>query len=460
MMMKFPNVTFLFLIFIEYVIGDDGPIVDIPQGSLQGVHQTSYGGRVYSAFEGIPYAEPPIDDLRFVEPQPAGKWDGIMVANKTYMCMCFVPMHLLQGVRGTEDCLYLYVYVPREKIDVNENLDVVVHIHGGGFMLGSPSLVAGPDYIMDKDVVYVSFNYRLAVFGFLSTEDDTVPGNNGLKDQTLALQWIRDNIMYFGGNPDSVTLTGLSAGGASVHYHYLSPLSRGLFHRGFSQSGTALSSWALIKSPLKRAIVIGNHFQCQTNSTKVMIDCLRKVNAKDLVSSMKEMFLFMDVFPFTLFGPVVEKGNRPFLPEHPYKLLDEGKVYDVPWVSSNVKDEGIYPTAYIVLMQKLEELDSKWNEIMPYALDIQDTVETNAIQDVVTEIRKFYFEGEPLSRDNAYSLVQLFSDRYFLVDGEKAVRAHAKAVKSPVYYYFFMYLLQQPFLIPGFRKGKLTIFYQ
>lgn len=117
--------------------------------------------------------------------------------------------------------------MPTKEIDPNDNFDVVVHIHGGAFMMGSPKLYAGPDYIMDEDVIFVTMNYRLGILGFLSTADKVVPGNNGLKDQVLALEWIRDNIEAFGGNPESVTLTGLFSGGSSVHYHYLSPMSRG-----------------------------------------------------------------------------------------------------------------------------------------------------------------------------------------------------------------------------------------
>nr|XP_023013388.1 esterase FE4-like [Leptinotarsa decemlineata] len=344
-------VYILMMVLIGYVTGEDGPIVTIPQGSVQGAFRTSYGGREYTAFEGIPYGKPPIDDLRFAEPQPAEKWHGVLIANHTYRCMCFVAIPFMYGIKGTEDCLYMYVYVPLKEIHGNESLDVIVHIHGGAFMIGSPLDMAGPVYIMDKDVVFVSFNYRLAILGFLSTEDDIVPGNNGLKDQVLALQWIRDNIEYFGGNPESVTITGLSAGGASVHLHYMSPLSKAI------------------------------------------------------------------------------------------------------WVTSNVRDEGIYPTAFFVATDKLAEMDSRWNELMPFMLDIQDTVDEELKKDVVTKVRKHYLDDEPVSEDNEYALVRMFSDRHFFIDGEKAARLHANVSNSSVYYYFFTYVLQQPFIVPGFRKG-------
>ena len=120
-------------------------------------------------------------------------------------------------------------------------------------MYGSGHFYSPPTLIMDREVIYVTFNYRLGILGFLSTEDDVVPGNNGLKDQTLALKWIRDNIASFGGNPNSVTVSGGSAGGSSVHLHFFSKLSRGLFHRGFAQSGLALNPFSIQEQPSMRA---------------------------------------------------------------------------------------------------------------------------------------------------------------------------------------------------------------
>lgn len=199
------------------------------------------------------------------------------------------------------------------------------------------------------------------IIGFLSTEDSVVPGNNGLKDQNLALRWIKNNIKYFGGNPASITLTGVSAGGASVHYHYFSPLSKGtfeklyylrlyftrfigLFHRGFSQSGTALLNWALVENSLQNAQRVAKNISCPTSPTTEMVDCLRKIDSKKLINGIKTLFVYWDSIPFIVFGPVVERGSeRPFLSEHPYKMLKKGDIYDVPWVTSNTKDEGLFP---------------------------------------------------------------------------------------------------------------------
>lgn len=106
-------------------------------------------------------------------------------------------------------------------------MNVVVFIHGGAFT-GGQGYHYGPQYLLnDNDLVYVSINYRLGILGFATTDDNILPGNNGMKDQVAALKWIKQNIGAFGGNPDSVTISGMSAGASSVHYHLLSPMSRG-----------------------------------------------------------------------------------------------------------------------------------------------------------------------------------------------------------------------------------------
>ncbi|WP_278924645.1 carboxylesterase family protein, partial [Pseudophaeobacter profundi] len=111
-------------------------------------------------------------------------------------------------------------------------------------------------------MVLVSINYRCGIFGFLSLENESVPGNNGLKDQKLALQWVHDHIASFGGDPGNVTIFGESAGGASVHYHILSPLSKGLFHKAILQSGSSLCQCTFQPRPLDKALLVAKELGC------------------------------------------------------------------------------------------------------------------------------------------------------------------------------------------------------
>ncbi|KRT86802.1 hydrolase, partial [Oryctes borbonicus] len=279
---------------------------------------------------------------------PALPWLGTWNANSTGI-ICAQVMHAPEPeggyYTGNEDCLYLNVFVPGKIVDSTRALDVIVHIHGGGLMFGSSNSYAGPNYLMDTDVIVVTINYRLGILGFLSTEDEILPGNNGMKDQVFALKWIRDHIKSFGGNPESVTLTGLSAGGASVHLHYFSPLSKGLFARGVSFSGNALVPWVLQDKPLLKAKLLGAHMGCTYKNTQDLIECLKQRPTRQIVESIRIMrpWLFN---PFSPLGVVIEKGSKnKFLAEHPYILVKEGRFYDVPWITSLTSEEGLYPAA-------------------------------------------------------------------------------------------------------------------
>ncbi|CAA9998704.1 unnamed protein product [Nesidiocoris tenuis] len=197
------------------------PEVTLKIGKLKGVVSRSYAGREFNAYLGIPFAKPPIGSLRFQDPVPLEPWSGTLDASKPgNMC-------LQMQDEGNEDCLYLNIYTPKIDSTDGKGLDVLVAIHGGGFQNGF-SHMQEPDYLMDRDdLILVTFNYRLGILGFLSLGDEYLPGNYGLKDQVLALRWIKENIGSFGGDANKITLLGCSAGGASVHYHVLSPLSKG-----------------------------------------------------------------------------------------------------------------------------------------------------------------------------------------------------------------------------------------
>lgn len=192
-------------------------------GSLEGKWMTSRSGREFRAFLGVPYAAPPLGNLRFAPPAPPQKWMGVRDATKEgNVC---IQMYL----NGSEDCLYLNVFTHNTVTQTNDTqtyFPVMVFIHGGGFYRGSSSLgTYGPEYLMDRDIVLVTIQYRLGVFGFLSTEDAVVPGNMGLKDQARALLWVKENIHTFWGDRYKVTIFGNSAGSSSVHFHMLSPVT-------------------------------------------------------------------------------------------------------------------------------------------------------------------------------------------------------------------------------------------
>lgn len=210
----------------------------VAQGAVRGVTE----GAVTS-FRGIPFAAPPVGDLRWRPPAPPARWDQPIDAT-AFGDSCVQPTYSGQApVTQSEDCLTANVWTPAGTA-AGANLPVMVWIYGGGFSIGSSAL---PDYdgsnFAERGVVLVSFNYRLGKLGYfahpaLTAEDpDGDLGNYGLMDAVAALQWVQDNIAAFGGDPDNVTIFGESAGGMTVNYLMTSPRSRGLFHKAISQSG-------------------------------------------------------------------------------------------------------------------------------------------------------------------------------------------------------------------------------
>lgn len=420
---------------------ENAPRVKTPLGGIKGYYKISANGRQYEAYEGIPYALPPIGKLRFKPPQKIPAWSGDLPATK-FGSICLQYTQIIQEhedrVQGSEDCLYLNVYVP-----VRENKDfkipVIFWIHGGAFQYGS-GMHMGAKFIMDRDVILVTINYRLGPLGFLSTEDDIVPGNMGLKDQSMALHWVSENIEWFGGNSNKITLTGLSAGGASVHYHYLSRLSSNLFQGGISVSGTAFDCWTQTENSLEKAKKLAAIMGCPTGSIRDMVQCLRYRPGQALVQATKEFQPWL-YNPFTPFGPVVEKyGDAPFIDQSPIEIVHSGNVQDIPWITSVVSEEGLYPVAdFIANSRLLKDLDENWNTIAPHFLDFNYTIPREKHVEVAKLIRNHYFGSKQIDRMTIKPIIQVASDRFFVADSEKAARMQAKANQQPVWYYYFSY---------------------
>ncbi|CAG9821591.1 unnamed protein product [Phaedon cochleariae] len=442
-MMKMLVVCLIFAIFFTRVSSWDGPEVELPLGKVKGTWETSFDGKKFSSFEGVPYAEPPVSDLRFEEPVPIGSWHGIWPAINSYWCtqIDILSQTRSRNIIGNEDCLYLNVYIPGENINISRNYDVLVDIHGGAFMMGSPTLVNNPPYIMDTmdDMILVSINYRLNVFGFLSTEDDSIPGNNGMKDQVLALKWVKKYIGYFGGNPNSVTISGYSAGGASVHLHTLSPLSRGLFHKAHVGSGTALSPWVIREKPLEVAKKLAVATGCPSEPSQALKECLKTRPSDLLQSIIYDQLYGYDLLPFSPFAVVIEKnGTNPFLPKLPYELIVEGNITDVPMIFSVVRDDGLFPSGYFC--KNPEEIENIWTDEAHYLLDYNYTLPLEQRLDVAKQIKDLYMGPDAkINETTFFNFTKIFTERIFVASTEAAAKMHSVASNSPVYFYYFNY---------------------
>uniref|UniRef100_A0A6P7G1C2 Carboxylic ester hydrolase n=1 Tax=Diabrotica virgifera virgifera TaxID=50390 RepID=A0A6P7G1C2_DIAVI len=272
------------MVLLEVFTEEVGPIVTLDNGGkIQGRVLSSHNGKKYSAFQEVPYAAPPVGNLRFKDPIEPKSWSEVLQTTKnTKICM------QLQNTdpRETEDCLYLNVYTPAKDFQTSASLPVYVFLHGGFLFKGESTFERfGPQFLMDYGIILVTLNYRLGAFGFLSTGDETIPGNYGLKDQNLALQWVQKNIKNFGGDPDKVTLGGQSAGANCVGHQILSEKSKGLFRAAIQESGSPLCSKMFMKYPRYFAVQLAKALDdriTETSSSADILDVVVNVSAKDI----------------------------------------------------------------------------------------------------------------------------------------------------------------------------------
>ena len=323
-----------------------------------------------------------------------------------------------------------------------------------------------PINMMKSGMILVTFNYRLGPLGFMSTQDEVMPGNLGLKDQALALKWVNKNIGNFQGDIKRITVVGFSAGGASTHLFYMSPLTKNLFKNGISHSGCALNPWVVQENAREKAHKIAAHLKCPTDDHEAMLKCLKNQPAGDIVSSVA-LFLAYLYNPFSPFGVVVEPpSEHAFLLDFPSKLLEKGEIYKAPWIASATTDEGLYPAAeFVSKEQYLPEIAKNWSTLAQHILDFNGTfIQQSEKTKIAADIKKQYFENRPMTPKNfhdltrvrrIYSLIrllliliksnfqkklQMVSDRLYHYGISKAVQLQSTI--SPTYFYFFQFKSQ------------------
>lgn len=285
-----PSSKVLFKAFLIFLVAQStsAQVVRIPEGEILGSVLQSRFGINFNAFRGIPYAEPPIDDLRFKAPVPKRPWQG-QHDGRTYGSMCMQETR----VAISEDCLFLNVFTRTLPSPSNPQLKpVIAFLHGGGFELGAGDEYQ-PEYLMEREVVLVTINYRLGVFGFLAVETEDIPGNAAMKDQTLALKWIQNNIHLFGGDPTKVTLAGLSAGAHAATAHMLSPMSQGLFDKVIAMSGGMAWQVKLKKNNIESARALSQKINCPTGNVNEMVQCLKEVSPVSVTDFIDTKIFFL-----------------------------------------------------------------------------------------------------------------------------------------------------------------------
>ncbi|XP_053670190.1 juvenile hormone esterase [Anopheles nili] len=413
----------------------DKLIVTLPHGGiLVGRYLNTLSGQGILAFLGIPYAKSPIGKLRFKAPEAFGGWTGVRNATTDApLCTQRDPYRRDESISGVEDCLQLNVYVPERARSQNvESIPtiypVMVFFHGGGWQCGSGTRAFyGPDYLLEHDVIYIGANFRLGPLGFLSTEQADCPGNNGLKDQTMVLQWVRENIAAFGGDPQSVTVFGESAGGASGTYHMMSTLSKGLFHKVISQSGVNLDAWAQPAHPgvaRKRSIQLGQMLNCTEGLEGRffdMLNCLRMISADEITRKFYDFFIW-DTDPMIPFPPVVEPDiPGSFITKHPRHELEPHAI-GLPWMTGLTLDEGALKSASLINVPNLRRsINENWDHALPISL-YYDHHKLSRQREITQLINDFYFNNQKLTQQTEKNLTNLYSDAWFLAGMDEYLR--------------------------------------
>ncbi|XP_077297270.1 para-nitrobenzyl esterase-like isoform X2 [Arctopsyche grandis] len=418
------------------------PEVTVEQGRLRGCTLTTENGYSYSGFMGIPYAKPPIGELRFRDPQYPEKWEGVRDVITESNDNPQLDNVFGKGFKGSEDSLYLNVFVPNGA-SVNSKLPVMVWIHGGAFIMGSGGReLYGPDFLIQANVIIVTINYRLGPIGFLCLNTAEVPGNAGLKDQVFALRWVHKNIHAFGGDVDNITIFGESAGGASVHYQMMSPMSKGLFHKAIIQSGMSTSSWATQKNPEKNAFDIAKDLGLESSLStdkEAVLKFLMKVPIEDLVNAVTKPMLASDLNPFV---PIVEQsftGVEPFITVNPLELMTTGNYNTVPCIQGFTSQEGalflMKGHSKITDITKVTKLSDSGIELPKVlAANFGKPLNDDKIAYITNKIEHFYFANEENFIDG---YINLMTDLVFLRDIDRSAKLHSK--QNSVYLYRLSY---------------------
>jgi para-nitrobenzyl esterase len=378
--------------------------VQVEGGTIQGTVTEEM-----TIYKGIPFAAPPVGELRWKAPQPVESWEGVKQTTK------YAPAPMQGGNPASgksEDCLYLNVWTPAKSSD--EKLPVMVWIYGGGFSFGSTSEpVHNGEQLARKGVVLVSIAYRVGQIGFLAHPElsaessNGVSGNYGLLDQIAGLKWVQNNIQAFGGDPDNVTIFGESAGGISVSMLCASPLTKGLFHKAISQSGGSFG-------PARPTTYPGENMKTLEQAEQDGVEYLEKFG----VSSIKELREIdaEKLIPqgWTLPGswPVVDGY---VIPDDQYKLYEKGNYNDVPVLIGYNSDEGLsFPAGRTP------------NEFV------------NTVKERFGPFSDKLLQAYPVTGDRVNrSARNLMRDAAFGWHTWSWARLQAKTGKSPVYLYYF-----------------------
>lgn len=385
--------------------------VETLNGTLQGVSQNGI-----TSFLGVPYAKPPVGELRWKAPVPADKWQGVKVADKfAAQCPQNDDLGVFASKGGAEDCLYLNVYVNEKARASGEKLPVLVWIYGGALVVGASNDYDPVELVKQGKGIVVTLNYRLGALGFLATpslnEGQARHTNYGFMDQALALDWVKNNIAQFGGDVENITIAGESSGAHSVLAQVVSPYSAGKFQHAIAMSGgNMMNKYPNIAAPLPLEVALqkGAEFEKAVNCDNA--DCLRQLPVETILKAQ------------TPFMPRTAIIDGDFLPMPFADAFKQGKFNKVTLVNGNTLNEGNFFTGTI------EQMSGKMISDEAYPQMIKELY-GNLADDVL----KQYAPEKYLNAGEAFAAA--FTDSVFACPAAKMDEVLSSQI--PVYAYEF-----------------------
>uniref|UniRef100_A0A8C2JUF5 Carboxylic ester hydrolase n=1 Tax=Cyprinus carpio TaxID=7962 RepID=A0A8C2JUF5_CYPCA len=422
---------------------DSGPVVVLKHGSVRGQYMKAKGSeKVVEQYLGIPFAQPPVGPLRLAAPGPVQGWEGIRNATQ-HPSICLQNPDILPIVIKSvavdytptgvsEDCLYLNVYTPSQRSE-SDKLPVMVWIHGGALVMGGACTFDGSSLAAYENIVVVVIQYRLGILGYFSTGDKNSQGNWGFLDQIAALQWVQQNIEVFGGDPQSVTIAGQSAGGISASFLTLSPMTKGLFQRAVFQSGVATVMSYSVKDPLMLAKVVANVTECDFSSNEVLTKCIKELTEEQIVNASKKKHIFP--------GAIVD-GE--FLKAQPEELLKSKDFHKVPILAGTTNHEfGWMLSQALVSKDWVKGMDAK---TVKQLLDIFIKDGAPRVNEIIVEE---YLKNAKTPEDIRDAFTEMMGD-IFMVIPSITVASYHRDAGVPVYMYEFQ---QRPSIFKDLRPS-------
>nr|ARM65393.1 putative antennal esterase CXE22 [Ectropis obliqua] len=416
--------------------GSDVRDVKTSQGTVRGHKNPDHG--VY-AFYSIPYATTPTGSQRFKAPLPGPAWlQPLDAVDKHIVCPQMFNPYISSKVMQ-EECLVASVYVPDTK---DKKIPVVVYVHGGAFQIGFGDMIPPFSFVKNKNVIAVTFNYRLGINGFLCLGTKEAPGNAGLKDQLALLRWVKKNIANFGGNPDDITIVGGSAGSVSVDLLMLSKAAKGLFTKVIPESGAAVGAIALQVNPIEDAKNFAR------NLGFAQIDNFYALQEYFLNSPLDTFYKDTNLFkPNSTFGftPCVERdtGAEIFLDDAPVNIIKNGKYKKLPMLFGFDEMEGL------LQVPKFDEWKGKMNEkfsdFLPVDLQFEDDAEK---EKVAYMVKNFYFGDKLVDENSIMGYINFFTDIAFAYPTMLSVKLHTDAGHNQIYLYEYSFVDEDTPIVP------------